>query len=604
MKRSLAVALGVLASTALLGIATPAMPVTAAVAAIAAPADTNDFVFDSFHADYTLGVDAEGRSTLTTVETIVAVFPDFDQNRGLLRALVANYDGHPTDIDVISVTDENGVDREWHEADDDEGTGDSDFLELAIVGSEFLRGGQTYIVTYEQHNVTRFAADAGVDEFTWDVNGLGWDQPFGSVSATVTIPAQLAGDFAGGESCYTGGEGSTETCDIVTEQQDDGSLLVAASDADLGPRENVTIAVAFEAGTFVPRDDSFLATALGWLHLVVAAISAVLLGCIVRLRRTTFRDADGRPAIIAEYSPPAGITLIDAALIIGTVDRASAAQLIDLAVRRNIRILEEESSSLLSSKSGYTIEFVSGEGLVERERTFLRIFFGELEPGNRYTIAKGDAKRGKAVYRLVETAKKSALRDGVRRAIPSGVTVLPVLLAVLTVVAAFILAILMLIDARGGIVPFVIAVAVGGVAVVVFIVVSRVPLAAGGAELRDHLEGLRVYIELAEADRLRFLQSPEGALRTRVGTTDRAEMLALNEKLLPYSVLFSLEKRWAEEIGRFYDGTPPPWYSGSGAFNAVIFATGISSLSSSTSSSYSGTASSSSSSGSGGGVPS
>ena len=115
--------------------------------------------------------------------------------------------------------------------------------------------------------------------------------------------------------------------------------------------------------------------------------------------------------------------------------------------------------------------------------------------------------------------------------------VLPVLLAVLTVVAACILAIFTVIDA--------------GVAVVVFVVVvSRVPLAAGGAELRDHVEGLRVSIELAEADRRRFLQSPEGALCTRVSTTDRAEVLALNEKLLPYSVLFSLEKRWAEEIGR------------------------------------------------------
>jgi len=584
MQRSLAVALTMLAALGFLWAAVPAA------------ADTDDFAFDSFHADYTLGVDDEGRSTLTTVETLVAVFPDFDQNRGILRALVATYDGHPTDIEVVSVTDENGVAREWHEADDDEGTGDSDFLELAIVGADYLRGEQTFVITYEQHNVTRFAGDAGVDEFYWDVNGLGWNQPFGSVSATVSIPADLADTFVGEESCYMGGEDATEPCDIATEEQDDGSLVVAVSASDLGARENVTIAVAFEQGTFVPRDGSFFATPLGWVQLFIAAIAAVLLGVMIRLRRTTFTDAAGRPTIIAEYTPPPGLTLLDAALLMGKVNRASAAQLIDLAVRRNIRILEEGADS----KATYAIEFVSDDGLVERERSFLRIFFGELEVGDRYTLVSTDAKRGKAVYKLVEGARKAALRDGLRRAVPSGAAWLPIVVAVVTVVAAFVTAIFMVVDARGGVLPFVVVAAVVAVAVFAFVVVSRVPLTERGAELRDHLEGLRVYIELAEADRLRFLQSPEGALRTPVSATDPAEMLALNERLLPYSVLFSLEKRWAEEIGRYYDDNPPEWYAGSGSFNAVVFAASIGSLSSSTSSAYSGTAASSSSSGSGG----
>ena len=39
------------------------------------------------------------------------------------------------------------------------------------------------------------------------------------------------------------------------------------------------------------------------------------------------------------------------------------------------------------------------------------------------------------------------------------------------------------------------------------------PLTEHGREPRDHLEGLRLYIRLAEADRLRVLQSPSGALR-------------------------------------------------------------------------------------------
>ncbi len=129
---------------------------------------------------------------------------------------------------------------------------------------------------------------------------------------------------------------------------------------------------------------------------------------------------------------------------------------------------------------------------------------------------------------------------------------------------------------------------------------TRKPLTDKGAELRDHLEGLKEYIRLAEADRLRVLQSPQGAESTPVSTSDPREVLKLNEKLLPYSVLFGLEKEWAEELSKYYVEEPPDWYSGSTAFNAAVFASSISSISSSASSSMSGSSSSSGGSGGGG----
>ena len=46
----------------------------------------NDFTFDSFDVVYRLGRDAEGHATLLTTETLVARFPDFDQNRGIRRS--------------------------------------------------------------------------------------------------------------------------------------------------------------------------------------------------------------------------------------------------------------------------------------------------------------------------------------------------------------------------------------------------------------------------------------------------------------------------------------------------------------------------------------
>ncbi|HWH97884.1 MAG TPA: DUF2207 domain-containing protein, partial [Pseudolysinimonas sp.] len=93
---------------------TPDTPDTPPVVALdAAGTGVDDFEFASFDAEYELSRDAGGRSQLHTVETLVAVFPDFDQNRGIRRALVTDYKGHSTSIDIVSVTDGNGVPRSF-----------------------------------------------------------------------------------------------------------------------------------------------------------------------------------------------------------------------------------------------------------------------------------------------------------------------------------------------------------------------------------------------------------------------------------------------------------------------------------------------------------
>ena len=61
----------------------------------AAPTGVDDFTFDSFDADYTLTRADDGTSRLRAVETIVAVFPETDQNRGIRRAIPDTYQGQP-----------------------------------------------------------------------------------------------------------------------------------------------------------------------------------------------------------------------------------------------------------------------------------------------------------------------------------------------------------------------------------------------------------------------------------------------------------------------------------------------------------------------------
>jgi uncharacterized membrane protein YgcG len=180
-------------------------------------------------------------------------------------------------------------------------------------------------------------------------------------------------------------------------------------------------------------------------------------------------------------------------------------------------------------------------------------------------------------------------------------------------------------DQRGGPWPFFLFAGAIVAAIVTLVLVAGVrPLTERGREARDHLEGLRLYIRLAEADRLRVLQSPSGALRVdrpaaaslavggeagapgasaTTASLDPRVVLKLNERLLPYAVLFGLEREWVRELAALYEaqGETPGWYSGRDGFNAASFAVAVSSFSSASSSSWSGSSSSSSSSGSGGG---
>jgi uncharacterized membrane protein YgcG len=137
-----------------------------------------------------------------------------------------------------------------------------------------------------------------------------------------------------------------------------------------------------------------------------------------------------------------------------------------------------------------------------------------------------------------------------------------------------------------------------GIAFSIFKLHAINPLSASGRELFDYLKGLKMYIKLAEVDRLKVLQSVEGAEKRIINSDDGTEMVVLYERVLPYAVLFGQEKSWLHQLGLYYDQAKmqPEWYIGTGAFNATVFASSVSSFSS-----YAGSSSFSSSSGAGGG---
>ncbi len=556
----------VIAIAILLGFAAPA---SAAV---------NDFTFTSFDGQYSLDRDSAGRSVLSVVETLVAVFPQTDQNHGIRRQLVDTYDGHPTSLSVTSVTDENGAPRGFT------AQRNGDFLDVTIRSDSFVHGSQTYVIRYTQHNVTRYFADTNADEFYWDTNGTGWAQPFGAVTATVRLAPSLDSRLTGRVDAASGAQGANGPATVV--RTDAGYTFTAL---ELAAGENLTFAIGFAPHTFTLRDSGFLAAPwpplalLGALGAIAAAVGAVV------LRATGLRDAPGRGIIIPEYLPPVGVPLLLSSIVAGTTAKANPAQILDLAVSGRLRVLEIAGSGF-SRKRRYALEYITDDGTDADEAAFLHAIFGfELTPGERRTLKSPDQRAVKRITALMKRVRTDATAAGYRRKLPVGRMFWTAAAAVTGSAMSVVFGALSIADAVGGIVPgLCIALGILGV-VAAAIALSHVPLEPRGAELREYLKGLEMYISLAEQDRLRYLQSPQGAERVAVKTDDKAQLLKLNERLLPYAVLFGNEKTWAQELGRYYEelGRQPSWYAGTGAFNAALFANSIGSVSVSASSAYS-----------------
>ena len=572
------------------------MLVASVAVALPAAADVDDFEFSSLDADYTLTRAEDGTSRLRVVETFVAVFPDIDQNRGMRRTIPSSYNGQPLNPSLVSITDENGAERPA-ETDSDDGV-----FEMVSRADDFVHGAQTYVFTYDLENVT-WTFDDGGQEFYWDVNGVDWPQAFGRVTATLHVDAALASSLTGRQACYVGGQGSTEQCQIAVAPEDGGTAVTAAADG-VGPYETVTIAVGFEPDTFTLFDSSYLASGWGWAQSVATVGMLGAVGAAFWSRRRWLRDDPGRPTIIAEYTPPRDVDALESAVLLGKTSKAIPAEVLEQAIVGSIRILEGAPKTF--GKSKLQVELVDRSRADGDGRMLLDGLFGpDAVPGATFEFGKQDTRLSTVASKILKAADKELDRHGLRRPVPAGVRAWPIVAVVLTSALVFLFGVLALDAAVMPLVPILLFVLAVGALVVGIGVVTHRPLTSAGAEVRDHLAGLKVFIDWAEADRIRMLQSPMGAERRPVDVNDPRQMIHLYEALLPYAVVFGQEKKWADELMVYYDRADiaPGWYYGAGAFNAATFSSSIASLSTAamSSSSTSGGSSGGGSAGGGGG---
>ncbi|MBX3094268.1 MAG: DUF2207 domain-containing protein [Cryobacterium sp.] len=589
-----------------------AMPTAASAAGVGA-AGVEDFIFESFDADYYLGIDASGHATLRTVETLVAVFPDFDQNRGIIRAIPNDYDGVPLETRIEGVTDASGAPVPFEQVTR------AGFTELALGTDDYVHGRTTYVISYEQRNVVRAFSDTSSDEFYWDTNGTGWAQPFGAIGVRVHVAEELAELLSGQAACYVGAAGESGDCSLERVDEETGPMFLAHARA-LGPGENLTVAIGFAPGTFVqvPPTAAPNPPGSGWPYeppvsledggsvwpALVAGTTAALaaVGAVwVGVRRFSGpKEPRGRGYIVAQYTAPKNLTVLEAASLLGKGQRGIAAQIVSLAVRKKLRILDYPVNSM---SADYAVQLLDPDGLEPIEGQLLIALFGpDLRPGAVVDLGVESNALAAELSRVSSSARESIRARGLIGSRSSlGGCLVAALLFVITLVGSFAVVAL---SAFGGFSPWLI--------VAVLFAIVCVVLAAGfayrppvmsdeGVEYRDYLIGIREYLQLAEADRLRMLQSASGADRIDLG--DGVGVVKLYEKLLPFAVLWGIEREWAKELAVYYEANSvqPEWFTSSSGFSATVFLNAVGGLTSSVSTSAAGVTSSSSWSGSSGG---
>lgn len=282
--------------------------------------------------------------------------------------------------------------------------------------------------------------------------------------------------------------------------------------------------------------DGEMVVALGILGMAIALLVAAI---VLRVRSTRLRRS-----LVVQDTPLPGATVIDDAILSGHERRAVAAALIDLVVRGRIHLLSEGGVS----RKSIAVQVIDPETLTDDELRLLDVVCGPDTPSGYSRRLSRDRRRiARGVRGLVAMHGRRLQRAGLAAGWHHGRSVVRWSGALLVLGIGFFLA-----TAPA---PAAFGVGVGALAGVIA-ALAVVPagrarrFAEAARSRREHLDGIRQYITLAESERLSVVQSPDGS---RQPAGDAVERFALNERLLPYAVMFGLAGEWLAVLRIGYD---------------------------------------------------
>lgn len=577
---------------------------SASILAPAAAADRDERILQF---DSEIWIHRDG--SMTVRETIEVNAARRKIRRGIYRDFPTVYqDGHGTrvvvDFDVEAVT-RNGRPESYHTQRISNGVrvyiGDKDRL--------IRTGRHTYTLTYRTDRQLGFFED--FDELYWNVTGNGWAFDIERARAIIHLPQ---GARVQDYSAYTGPTGARGQ-DFTYTPLVDGVVRFETT-RTLRPREGLTVAVAWPTGYVDrPTDTQKVFYVLSDNSTVVAGL--IGLGLLFLYYLYVWGKVGRDPAagvIVPQYEPPGHISPAGARYVMqfGFDDKVFTAAIVSMAVKGFLTISEDGGNDFTLRATGGKAPLTPGESAIARS-----LFPGgtgsiELDRKNHRELQTAQKK---LQTRLRNEFEKTHFVRNTWYFVPGlalsllalGVLALaadePAIAGFLTVwltgwtigvyfltrqcwrawksalstgsvggtagaLVSTLFALPFIAGEIGGLIFYATAATVGGAVMllcmqalnVVFYHLLKAPTKLG-RRLMDDVEGFKLYLSVAEKDRMNMLNPPE---RTP----------ELFEKFLPYAIALEVEHEWAEQFSGVLAaaGTSPDsrgshhyrphWYSG------------------------------------------
>jgi hypothetical protein len=449
-------------------------------------------------------------------------------------------------------------------------------------------GVHTYTIHYLTWWQIHFGPDA--DGLDWNVTGNDWEWPIDRAELRL---GGLEGLVWSDVRTFTGRHGShAEDARVIAQVP---GLLDVVTRGPLSLHEGLTVAASFPRG--VLQQPSELQAAAHWVgdNLALFPSFLGLVGISVYVGWLFLYGAARPPGVVVpQFAPPSGFSpamvgyLEDKSLS----DRDFSAGIVGLAVARRLKLIHDDGTYRLVRQQG-------GQPVTELESQFeVALFRADdelcISQTNHNRIAEARTALGNFLRRAVMPALLYKEPRNVRPALALAIGAILLTIAALAlefgtfaVALSFLIGfavagtLLLVLSARSSGrgrwipaavgVPFLaIGLSVGGTSglwlfLVTLFVAATAALAAvsycrltvpttEGWKRLDEIEGLKLFLGVAEAHRLRLLNPPDFTP-------------ALYEKLLPYAIALGVEmvwsRRFAASLAAAQSEYQPDWYDGS-----------------------------------------
>jgi uncharacterized membrane protein YgcG len=479
-------------------------------------------------------------------EEIHYVFPT--PRRGIIREIPTDYKvqagfKRPTTLvlNEISYYEEGNPDRKFSEY---ERSSKSGYAIFKIGDPDItIQGEYVYIIEYTLRNAINYFDD--YDELYLNITGTGWNVPIKKASAKIKVPGEMTDQV-----CFTGPVDSTlSNCsfEFVSDQE-----VVVSVDEELATFEGYTVVLKMPKGTLKDTRGrqriAFLLSNIGILLPI-----PVFLFLLKILKK---KGKNEKLTVIRHFQPKEKMYPLFAGYVYnGKLDpKHITAEIIQLAVDGYIKIKQEKKNRYILEK-------------VETEKEILEDSVSSLYSGLFKDKDSVDTRKISSKFYLTvkdidkQLQKKVYEKEYFSKRRKRLKTTLFTLGMVGTILSFISFGPLSYMAATGWGVGFLIS------SILSAIFSTQVDLKdKKGNELYYELEGLKEYINIAEKARIEFHNDPE-------------KFRGVFEMLLPYAIIFGLEKKWAREFQDIYK-EPPSWYEGDiTTFNSYVLASSISNIS-------------------------